>query len=149
MSFAAALDMRYAGQEHSVAVGVEPDMLTLAGLLAAFHAAHRRAYTFDLPDTPAELVTFHLATELDAPRVGLPLLPAGGTAADARRGERSVLFEGAAGPVPTPVYARDALSPGAEAAGPALVEEPTATTLVLPGQSLRVDPHGLLVIQEA
>jgi N-methylhydantoinase A len=33
--------------------------------------------------------------------------------------------------------------------GPTLVEEPTATTLVLPGQRLSVDRFGSLVIEEA
>ena len=146
MAFALAIDMRYAGQEHSVAVSVDPATLSVAGLMAAFHAAHRRAYTFDLPDTPAELVTFHLAAELDAPRVDLPLLAARGTVADARLGERAVLFTELPAPLSTPVYDRDALPPGAMLAGPALVEEATSTTLVLPDQTLQVDPHGLLVI---
>jgi N-methylhydantoinase A len=148
VSFTAAIDMRYVGQEHSVAVGVEPATLTVAELMASFHAAHRRAYTFDLPETPAELVTFHLAVELDAPRVGLPTLPSAGSIADARRGVRSVLFSGLPDPLPTPVYDRDALPPNAALAGPALVEEATATTVVLPGQALHVDSYGLLVIQE-
>jgi N-methylhydantoinase A len=149
LSFTAAIDMRYAGQEHSVAVAIDPAWLTVADLLAAFHSAHRRAYTFALPDTQAELVTFHLAVELDAPRVGLPLLAPGGSVADARRGERPVLFSGERAPVRATVYERDALPPCAELPGPALVEEATSTTLILPAQLLRVDPHGLLVIEKA
>ncbi len=143
-----AVDMRYAGQEHSVAVPIDPDRLTPNGLMAAFHAAHRRAYTFALPDTPAELVTFHLAVERDAPRVELPLLPQTGTVAGAQRGVRNVLFADLPGPVTTAVYERDALPPGADLPGPLLIEEATATTLVLPGQTLRTDPHGLLIIEE-
>ena len=122
--------------------------VTVDGLLAAFHAAHRRAYTFDLPDTPAELVTFHLAVEQEAPRIGLPLLRTGGSVADAQRGSRRVLFAGADGERLTPAFQRDLLPAGAMLPGPCLIEEPTSTTLVLPGQSLHVEQHGLLVIEE-
>jgi hypothetical protein len=69
--FGHAIDMRYAGQEHTVATHFEPGA-GFDALLAAFHAAHERAYTFRLPDTKAELVTFHLTAEIDTPRVGLP-----------------------------------------------------------------------------
>ena len=41
---------------------------------------------------------------------------------------------------------RDALAPGEVFEGPAIIEEPTATTLVHPGESLEVDRFGNLVI---
>ena len=47
------------------------------------------------------------------------------------------------------VYARDRLPPGAELEGPLIVEEDTATTLVHPGQTLRVDDYGFLRITDA
>ena len=78
--FGHAIDMRYAGQEHTVATQFEPGA-GFDALLAAFHAAHEKAYTFRLADTKAELVTFHLTAEIDTPRVGLPEIAAG----DARR----------------------------------------------------------------
>ena len=80
--FGHAVDMRYAGQEHTVATPFEPGA-GFDALLAAFHAAHEKAYTFRLPDTKAELVTFHLTAEIDTPRVGLPEIGTKGTAADA------------------------------------------------------------------
>ena len=96
-------------------------------LLAAFHAAHEKAYTFRLPDTKAELVTFHLTAEIDTPRVGLPEIAAEGTAADAIVGQRE-LYTGDDGVVLAPVYDRDRLPAGAIFEGPALVEEATTTT---------------------
>jgi N-methylhydantoinase A len=44
------------------------------------------------------------------------------------------------------VVRRDELEPGAELAGPAVVVEATATTVVPPGSTLRVDDLGTLVI---
>jgi N-methylhydantoinase A/oxoprolinase/acetone carboxylase beta subunit len=44
------------------------------------------------------------------------------------------------------VFDRNALAPGLEAAGPAAVEEESATTLVLSAQRLKVGQFGVLDI---
>jgi N-methylhydantoinase A len=49
--------------------------------------------------------------------------------------------------VATPTYLRDALKAGNRIEGPALVEEHASTTVVLPGDRLRVDEFGNLVIE--
>jgi N-methylhydantoinase A len=41
--------------------------------------------------------------------------------------------------VPTPVYRRSTLTPGATFTGPAVIEEKTSTTVLYPGQRARVD----------
>jgi N-methylhydantoinase A len=88
--FSYAIDMRYAGQEHTVATPFEPGA-GYEALLIAFHAAHEKAYTFCLPDTKVELVTFHLTAEIDTPRVGLPDIAVQGTAADAIVGQPATM----------------------------------------------------------
>lgn len=143
-----AIDMRYAGQEHAVAVTTDPAPRDAATLLAAFHAAHERAYTFRLPDTPAEMVTFHLVAELETPRAALSPWRAAGDPDAARLGRRDVYLGEFGGRVAADAYDRERLPAGTRLAGPVLVQEPTTTTLVLPGQSLTVDPYGLLLICE-
>jgi len=145
--FTHAIDMRYAGQEHTVATRFQPGAGRDA-LLAAFHAAHEKAYTFCLPDTKAELVTFHLTAEIETPRVGLPQIAAGGAAVDAKVGYRE-LHTPDGDVVQAPIYDRDRLPAGATFAGPALVEEPTTTTAVWAGQTASVDRFGLLSIKES
>jgi N-methylhydantoinase A len=144
--FGHAIDMRYAGQEHTVATLFEPGA-GLDALLAAFHAAHEKAYTFRLPDTKAELVTFHLTAEIDTPRVGLPEIGTRGTAADAVIGRRELRISDD-GVVLAPVYDRDHLPAGAAFEGPALVEEATTTTVVWAGQRASIDRFGLISIEE-
>ena len=144
--FDRAIDMRYAGQEHTVATQFLPGA-GFDALLAAFHAAHEKAYTFRLPDTKAELVTFHLAAEIDTPRVGIPEVAVDGTAGDAIVGQRE-LHTGDDGVVLAPVYDRDRLPAGAIFEGPALVEEATTTTVVWAGQRAAVDRFGLLSIED-
>jgi N-methylhydantoinase A len=63
----------------------------------------------------------------------------------AATGERRVFFAGR-GWTKCPTYRREALKAGNRIAGPALVEEHASTTVLEPGDSLRVDAHGNLVI---
>ena len=143
------IDMRYAGQEHAVTVPIDLDRTTRDTLLDAFHAAHERAYTFRLADTPVELVTFRLTATADVARPELtPWTAEGRSAQAAARGIRGVDF-GEDGRHETRVYDRDLLPPGFEADGPVIVEEPSSTTLVCPGQRVRVDDLGFLRITEA
>jgi N-methylhydantoinase A len=68
-------------------------------------------------------------------------------ARDARLAPRKVYFAEAGKAVSTPVYLRDALSAGNRVQGPALVEEDASTTVLLPGDRLRVDAFGNLDIE--
>ncbi len=142
-----AVEMRYRGQEHAVAVACQLERCDADGLIAAFHEAHRQAYTFRLDGAAAEVVSFHMKAELLTPR---PELVAPRAVAEPGGGPprtRSV-DHGAAGHHATALYRRDALAPGFVAAGPALIEEPSSTTVVLPGQRVTMDSRGLLVIEE-
>ena len=121
----------------------------LDALREAFHARHEQTYTFRLPDTDVELVTYHLGAELDTPRVDLPEIAAGGSVEAALIGDLEVWFGENGGEARASVYDRDRLPPGAVLDGPVLIEEPTATTMVLPGQRATVDRFGLVVIEEA
>src|SRR5262249_56187694 len=60
--------------------------------------------------------------------------------------ERAVLFAVDAGAVPTSVYHRATLRPGLHLAGPCIVEEPSSTTVVVPGATLLVDGFRNLVV---
>src|SRR5262249_53599 len=127
----------------------DPGMASDAAMLESFHAAHERAYTFRLPDAGVEMVTFQLGAELDSERVGLPEITTGGSGADALMGRRTLHLGEAGKTSEAAVYDRDRLPAGTELQGPVLIEEPTTTTLVLPGQAARIDRFGLLSIEEA
>ncbi len=148
LSYAARIEMRYHGQEHTVAAAVDVDRVAMPDLLERFHAAHERAYTFRLPEARVELIHFHLVAERPAPRPDLAPLDGAGRALDAaRRPSRAVAF-GDAGVHESMIYDRDLLPPDITLNGPLVIEEATATTVVLPGQRLWVDPLGLLRIRE-
>ena len=49
----------------------------------------------------------------------------------------------------TPIYAREQLRPGNRFAGPAVIEQMDATTLVPPGMTARVDAYLNLILEAA
>jgi N-methylhydantoinase A len=59
---------------------------------------------------------------------------------------RAVYFDRATGWVETPVHDRARLPLGAEIAGPAVIEEMSATTLLHPGQHATTDAAGNLIV---
>ena len=146
LSFEFGIDLRYFGQEHWVTVPAALEGLSVDGILHDFHIAHERAYTFRLDDTPVEFVNFRLTATARVPCPTVqPLNGAGRSEAAAAKGTRSVHF-GEDGRHEARIFERDLLPAGYEAAGPLIVEEPSANTIVHPGQKLRVDELGFLHI---
>jgi N-methylhydantoinase A len=141
-----SIDMRYHGQEHTVAVAVRntPAGLTRGVVAAAFHDAHRRAYTFSLLDTPIECVTFRVASRTSVERQPASAATAGATPRP--KAERLVDFD-TEGRHRASIFERADLPPGWTADGPLVVEEPTATTVTYPDQALSVDRYGNLIIE--
>ena len=143
------IDLRYLGQEHSVTVPVTTETATVESILANFHDAHEKTYTFRLDDTPVEFVTYRLAASANVPRPVLNKLSAEGRSLEAARQDSRMVDFPEDGRHEAAVYARDKLPAGTLLNGPLIVEEATSTTLVHPGQKLRVDDFGFLHITNA
>ena len=146
LRYSVQIDLRYVGQEHTVTVDIDIDMATPGTILRAFHSAHERAYNFHLEDTRAELVTYRISATAMEARPQLRRWEAGSSGADPKS-SRPVNF-GEEGEHEARVYERASLPAHFEAEGPLIVEEPSANTVVLPGQRMRVDDHGFLRIAE-
>jgi N-methylhydantoinase A len=142
-----SVDARYRGQEHTVRVPVADGPISAAALEAAFHELHRRAYTFDLEgDSAVELVTFHVSAHGPAPRAASFPRPAAAAGSTPLPKHSRVVDFDLDGTHETAVYERDELPLGFRERGPLVIEEPTTTTLVHPGQELEVDAFANLVI---
>ena len=144
-----ALDLRYLGQTTEITVplvgAVESLSDSFEEVVDQFHQLHDRLYTFSVPDEPVELVNVRLRAvgTVDKP----PLPPADGTGKTPTSiGERLILLPDGEGAEPLPVYRRDQLAPGDVLAGPALIEEPSSTTLVLADMDVTVDPYENMII---
>jgi N-methylhydantoinase A len=140
------VDLRYAGQEHAVLTPIL-DGDDLDRLLERFHALHERAYAFRLAD-PVEVVNYHVAAWGTVRKPALREVDATSTSIDAaRKRDRRVEFEDF-GWLDAGVFERDRLPVGEMIVGPAVIEEPASTTIVLPDQTARRDPFGNLILQE-
>jgi N-methylhydantoinase A len=147
--FERSADLRYEHQSFELTCPLAPGPVTpgsLDALRAAFHAEHRRLYTYDLPGAPIELVNLRVTAIGTLPRRAAAPSPRGDSAlAAARVGTRRVYFRGA-GAVDAPRYARSRLAPGMTFDGPAVVEQDDATPLVAPGFRASVDDaHNILL----
>ena len=142
-----AADLRYLGQEHTVTVEVER-LADWAGLRARFDAAHQRAYGYAAPDVEVQLLNLRLAVVYPLERPRLPSLAAGDgrTPAGETRKIYSTLTRDL---LEYRVLARASLRAGDRVAGPAAIEEAGTTTLLEPGDELRVDGNACLAIEVA
>jgi N-methylhydantoinase A len=142
------LDARYVGQNFELAIGLgSADPLPGADdIKQRFFAEHERAYGFHNPADPVEIVNFRLIAvgklRQPATRSGEPR-KSGVLEAASRR---AVWFEPDAAQ-DTPVYDRATLMPGDTIAGPAVIEQLDATTLLFPGDRATVDPYLNLMVE--
>ena len=147
------VDMRYAGQNYELPVPLpdgEIGPATLDALAEGFAAAHQRMYGFIAEDEPVQLVTFRIEAAGVVPKASFQRHPdAGSDASTAIIAHRDVWLPEAGGFVLCPVYDRDRLRCGNRIAGPAIVEQMDATTLVLPGMTARVEPYLNLILEAA
>lgn len=149
-SYEISMDLRYVGQEHSVTLQVEGDVIDAAGIKQvkkAFHAAHERAYGHTMPD-PVEVVAVRLAaTGRQEPPV-LPTLPRREGHSVQPRAHRSVVqVDGTR--VEYAVHHRVDLTHGDQLVGPAVISEHTGTTVMHSGDTAKVGAYGEIVITVA
>jgi N-methylhydantoinase A len=148
-----SLDMRYFGQGgHSVTVPLEPGPFTADvrhELESVFHQLHEATYGHRTDD-PVQIVHFRVRGRGAVEKPHIRKIAAGGKDASAAiKQQRQVFWRDLTGARPWPVYERSHLMAGNTFTGPAIVEEPTATTVVGPGDRAQVDTYGNLLIEVA
>jgi N-methylhydantoinase A len=140
-------DMQFQGQSHILSVGVDSAEIGVASLHKAFAAAYWRRFGIELAEIPPVLVNLHTAVIGVRPEISLAALAAtdrAPTLAAAKLGTRRVWFSD--GWHDTPVYAREKLPLDATLEGPAILEQLDCTTVVEPGDRVRQDGLGNLLI---
>ncbi len=142
-------DMRLFGQLHEINVALPDgaiDAVAMPAIRSAFAAAYAARYSAVYEAMAVQLVSLRVRCRGRIPDLTLARADA---AADgtARKGSRPAWFGD--GFVATPVYDRYALRPGDMLAGPAIIEEREATTIIPPGDSVAVDTNLTLRISVA
>lgn len=147
----AQADCRYRGQGFELGVKLDGwDVDTLVELPELFHAAHFERYGHRNLEEPVEIVTVRLAATGDVSRASKQAFPVPTVVmpADAVVMRRSVILPGH-GRVDVPVIDRSMLPAGTEFTGPAIIQQMDATSVVLPGQQVRVASTHDIIITES
>jgi N-methylhydantoinase A len=140
------LDMSYVGQTHTLAVPIDEADPDAAAIRAAFEKAYKAAFGRLLEGIEMRVLTLRVAVIGRRPKIDLArLAPQGGSIAAAKTGTRPVWFDGAW--ADTAIYDRLALPIDARIEGPAILEQPDATTVIEPDLAATVDRFGNLIVR--
>ncbi len=139
--------LRYQGQGFELTVPWHGmvDAASTEACIRRFHALHRQMYTFAQEDAAVEVITLGVTAVGSLSRPELPRLERSGPLAQAIIGTQAVFFRD--GVRDCPVIDRNKLGAGAEFVGPAIVTQLDATTLVAPGDSVKIDDVGAMVVE--
>lgn len=141
--------MRYRGQgyELRVEVPVRPivDAAFVEEVCGLFHAAYERNYGYREHGVPVEATEWYLTAEWTP---GAAKAGQGATSPAARVAprRRAAYFPEASGFCEVDVFDRNSIREGQVIEGPAIIEEREATTVVLRGDTARIEAGGHLVI---
>jgi N-methylhydantoinase A len=138
------VDARYHGQEHTVRVPVDTGPIDIGSINDRFHGLHERAHTYRLPSA-VEIVNVHVVASVPTTKPSLTAVA--GTAGDGMmKSQRMVDFD-EWGRLESAIYERSGLALGKSVQGPAVIEEPAATTVIYPGQTATIDHIGNISIR--
>ena len=136
-------NFRYKNQEHTTEVRLSDGPISdkQIGLIEdEFHNTYEREYTYRL-DTSVELVGIHVVATSEVGKLTMQKRPDQGIKeAEARKGAREVDYA-LEGVHRATLYNGEKLLPGMEFNGPAIIEDSGATTVIHPGNRVRVDGY--------
>jgi N-methylhydantoinase A len=143
---ARSVDVRYAGQEHSVTVPFPAGRGDPVGQISQdFARLHERQYGHTMGD-PVEITTLRVRGTGEVAKPELPRRPGRSGGAPVPSGSRPV-YGGAGEPgAHYALYRREDLRAGDVIAGPAVIAEFTATTVIHGGDTLEVGSYGEMTI---
>lgn len=142
-----SIELRYQGTEWPISLDVDD----LTNLAHDYHAAHRRLYGYDQPDRPIEVVALRTETQRH-PDWSLPESHSVPSRRDAEHrlqtsdARQTMHVNGRS--VDVPRHERASLVPGDRIAGPAVIVQSTATTVVDDGWIAEVLSEGELLLRD-
>jgi N-methylhydantoinase A len=140
-------DMRYKGQEHTVKVPLKTGEIKqedIPLIIEKFHEYHERAYAFRLPTSPVQIVNFHGIGVAKVKRPSLKEKIIDTKIDEAVKETRDVYINGDYKTLL--VYDKEKIPTNVKLIGPAVIEDPTSTILVLANQEFFKDKYGNIII---
>ncbi|MDJ0824098.1 MAG: hydantoinase/oxoprolinase family protein [Rhodobacter sp.] len=148
VKFVYSVDMQFAGQTHLLRVQLERPDVGRDELRRLFEEVYFRRFRVELSEIRANVVNVNTSVIGEREPADLSTLidPGGRKASlqEARVADREVYFDGWR---ETPVYRRDWLPPKAVVEGPAVIEQMDTTVLLEPGDLVRSESGGNLLVE--
>jgi N-methylhydantoinase A len=142
------VDARYQGQNYEVMVDLDRVQRDgLSDFLERFCSSHIKEYGYDIPGRTVEIVNCRVKAIGSVAKARQHKIERSGSVEEAVTERRDVYFGDGLDRVPTNIFRRDHLPIGVPFEGPAVIEEMSSTTIVLPYQRARLDVFGNIVIE--
>ena len=142
------LAMRYQGQNFELSVPVNLDTLRTDSkdvIFNDFHRLHKERFGFMVEGEAMEIVNMKMTVISVTEKPTLAKIAQAASPAPVKD-VRKVVYE--EGTMDAQVYERSKLLSGHHFVGPALIEEDTSVTVVMPGQKVRIDDYGNIIISK-
>ncbi|MEU3270927.1 hydantoinase/oxoprolinase family protein [Saccharomonospora sp. NPDC006951] len=139
------VDGMYAGQRWELPALVDASRTedVFEHFTEAFADAHRKQFGYTLP-APVQISSLRVRVVVDGERAVRPA-PLPETAPAEPRSRRTIVTGGVAHP-DSPVYLATELAPGQSVDGPAVIEAPSYTGVLVPGDTARVNDVGDIIV---
>jgi len=141
-------DMQFQGQSHMLAVDISGPDVSIDELQKRFDEVYWARFAVELPEIKAVLVNVHTAVIGRRNSLSLSSLMGDAqksTLSDAQESTRQVMFDGQWHE--TPVYTRKFLPLDLDLTGPAIINQLDTTIVVEPGNRVRQDEIGNLIVE--
>jgi N-methylhydantoinase A/oxoprolinase/acetone carboxylase beta subunit len=144
-------DVRYIGQGYELRIDLAEGILDAQNMASAFeqfHRIHETEYGHSFPQTPIEIVNIRVIGTSPSPQLEWPRVRNDGSLDKAlvKTDQTKFRVDGALESYETRFYRRSDLPVGINLAGPAIVLQLDATTVVPPNWSFMADQHGNLIL---
>ncbi len=142
-----ALEIRFAGQKHTVRVACPPGS-TLESLKEGFNDIYTKRYGHVNAASAIELMEARVTATAEIPQPRLEdLAQTAAQGADGPAGKRMVYYPAPHGRLEVPVWDRRQLAAGAQLQGPAIIEEFSSTTVLMPGDTAIIGKLGEITVR--
>lgn len=144
--FVLSADMRYRGQSFEIETFLDADEIRRCdadAIAKRFHQRHAQVYEHSDPEAPIQIINLRLVIVGQSAKPSFPKAAVREHRASPKE-TRRVFIDGAEREIP--VFAREALAPGASFVSPAIVVQSDCTTCIPAGFSARVDAYANLIL---
>lgn len=145
------VEARYPGQVWELETPLRSNRITpesLPQIVNDFHDVHERVFAIKEPGQYIECVYWKVQATGIMPKLRMKEQSYGGEDPSAAlKDSRKAYFKEMGGLVETPIYDGEKLEYGHRVSGPAIIEEPTTTIVIIPGSDLTVTKWGNYFIE--